>query len=117
VISVGSPGSDGSVITDGNCGKAPGDGELLVGVPVSVLQVGEADVVPVSVVGVVVVVVVGVVVLVVGVVVIGAGGGGPWTSWTMPQMIRAMRTAIRTPHPTNAIGLRHPGMGSSGPGS
>jgi hypothetical protein len=53
VISVGSPGSDGSVITEGKCGKAPGDGELLVGVPVSVLEVGEADVVAVSAVGVV----------------------------------------------------------------
>ena len=53
MISVGSPGSDGSVITEGKCGKASGDGELLVGVPVSVLEVGEADVVAVSAVGVV----------------------------------------------------------------
>jgi hypothetical protein len=51
VISVGSPGSDGSVITEGKCGKASGDGELLVGVPVSVLEVGAADVVAVSVMG------------------------------------------------------------------
>ena len=64
------------MITDGKCGKAPGDGEL-VGVPVSVLEVDEADVVPVSVVGVVVVgAAVAVVVGVVVVVVIGAGGGG-----------------------------------------
>jgi hypothetical protein len=127
VISVGSPGSDGSVMTEGRCGNAPGDGELLVGVPVSalevgvvdgvlvsVLEVGVVDVVLVSVVGAVVValVVVGVVV----VVVTGAGGGGPWASWMMPQMISATRTAISTPHPTSAIGLRHPGMGSSGSG-
>lgn len=116
MISVGSPGSDGSVITEGKCGKASGDGELLVGVPVSVLEVGEADVVAVSVVGVAAVVV-GVVVVVVVVVVTGAGAGGPWTSWMMPQMISPTRTAIRTPHPTNAIGLRHPGIGSSGSGS
>jgi hypothetical protein len=56
VISVGSPGSDGRVITEGRCGDAPGDGVLLVGVPVSVLEVGVVDVVLVSVVGVVVVV-------------------------------------------------------------
>jgi hypothetical protein len=133
VISVGSPGSDGSVITEGKCGKAPGDGELLVGVPVSVLEVGAADVVAVSVVGVVGVVdsscigrwvggttgaavVVGVVAVVGVVVVTGAEAGGPWTSWMMPQMISPMRTAMRTPHPTNAIGLRHPGIGSFGSG-
>lgn len=51
MIAVGSSGSDGSVITGGRCGNAPGDGELLVGVPVSVLEVGAADVVPVSLLG------------------------------------------------------------------
>ncbi len=99
------------MICDGSRCNAPGDGELVVGVPVSVVVgVGVVDVVPVSVVGVVVVVVVVVVVA-------GACVGAPWASWMMPQMISPIRTAMRTPHPTNAIGLRQPGMGSCGSGS
>ena len=133
MISVGSPGSDGSVITEGKCGRASGDGELLVGVRCLCWKWAR-PIVAVSVVGVVRVVdspcigrwvggttgaavVVGVVVVFGVVVVTGAEAGGSWTSWMMPQMISPTRTAIRTPHPTNAIGLRHPGIGSSGSGS
>jgi hypothetical protein len=119
VIAVGIPGKGGSVIAVGRCGNAPGDRELLVGVPVSVPEAGVVDVVGVPVVGVVVAVavVVGVVVVVVVLVVAGAGVGLPWASWMMPQMISPSRIAMRTPQPTNAIGVRQPGMGSSGSGA
>jgi hypothetical protein len=80
-------GSDGSVITEGRCGNAPGDGELVDGVPMSVVVVGVFDVVPVSVgaaVGAAVVVGVVVLVGVVVVVVTAAGFGRPWTSRMLP---------------------------------
>ncbi len=65
------------------------------------------------------VVVVGAVVVVGGVVVVtvvvtDAGVGRPCASWMMPYTISAMRAAISTPHPTNASGLRHPGVGGVG---
>jgi hypothetical protein len=77
VIAVGSPGSGGSVITDGSRGNAPDDGVLVaVGVPVSaVVVVG----LPVSV--VVVALDGGVVVVIV---VAGSRGGLPLASWMMP---------------------------------
>ena len=114
MISVGSAGGDGDAITEGTSGKASGGGESTVGVPASA---------------------VGVVVLVdslgigrcwlggttgaavVGVVsVTGAEVGGPWASWRMPQRFSAMRTAMGTPHPTNAISLRQPGVDAAGSG-
>ncbi len=62
------------------------------------------------------VVVVGVVVVMVAVTVLvtDAGVGRPWASWMMPKMISPIRTAINTPQPANARGLRHPGVGSGG---
>ncbi|MDX6502142.1 MAG: hypothetical protein QOG23_5402, partial [Blastocatellia bacterium] len=127
MISVGSPGSAGSVITDGSCGNGYPWLDRVVGVVVAVdVGVSLEDAVGASVVGVVVVcaldceaggVVVaaldGRVVVVAGVGAIGFCGGAPWTSWMMPQMISAIRTAMRMPHPDNAIGLRQPGIGSS----
>ncbi len=133
VISVGSPGSAGSVITEGSGGngKDPGDGVALIvgvsglaldGVGISVVIVGAdswyvcwplggttgetldgGDSVDVG----------GVVIT------MGAGscGGAPWASWMMPQTISAIRMAIRVPQPANAMGLRQPGIGSESSGS
>lgn len=124
----------GSVICGGRVGNAPGDGlapvvpvvvggVVVVVVVVVVLVVvvvvvgGEVVVVVVVVVRVVVVgavVVVGGMVVVVTVVVTDAGVGRPRASWMMPYTITAMRAAISTPQPTNASGLRHPGMLGAG---
>ncbi|VAZ71164.1 hypothetical protein LAUMK4_00328 [Mycobacterium persicum] len=116
----------GSVICGGRVGNAPGDGLA----PVVPVVVGEVVVVVVVVVvlvvvvvvvgGEVVVVVVGAVVVVGGMVVVvtvvvtDAGVGRPCASWMMPYTITAMRAAISTPQPTNASGLRHPGMLGAG---
>lgn len=103
----------GSVICGGRVGNAPGDGLA----PVVPVVVGEVVVVVVVVVRVVVVgavVVVGGMVVVVTVVVTDAGVGRPCASWMMPYTITAMRAAISTPQPTNASGLRHPGMLGAG---
>ncbi|WP_075546369.1 hypothetical protein [Mycobacterium persicum] len=116
----------GSVICGGRVGNAPGDGlapvvPVVVGEVVVVVVVGVVLVVVVVVVGgeVVVVVVgdvvvVGGMVVVVTVVVTDAGVGRPCASWMMPYTITAMRAAISTPQPTNASGLRHPGMLGAG---
>jgi hypothetical protein len=107
-------GSDGSVITEGRCGNAPRDGDL-VAVPVSVVVAGVGDGVPASVVGDMVVAAVGLAVVAggaVGAVVTAAGVWLSWASWTRPQMITPIRTAISTAQPTNAIGLRQVGMAS-----
>jgi hypothetical protein len=99
VISVDSPGSDGGVITEGSRGNrdAPGDGLLVVVVGVPEFSV---DAVGASVAGVVEVfeVIVGAMVV----------AGSCWGA--------RLRVA-RCPHPTNAIGLRQPGIGSSDSGS
>jgi hypothetical protein len=102
-------GTDGSVITEGMCGKAPRDGALVV-VAVSVVVVGVVDGVSLSVDGGVVVAVVagGAVV----VVVTAEGIARSWASWSMPQTITAIRNAISTAQPTSAIGLRQPGTAS-----
>jgi hypothetical protein len=102
-------GSGGSVITEGRCGNAPRDGDL-VGVPVSVVVADVVDGMLASVVGGVVVAVVadGAV----GAVVTAVGVWLSWASWTRPQMITPIRTAITTAQPTNAIGLRQVGMAS-----
>lgn len=99
----------GNVISDGRwCGNPPG--ELLV---VVVVVVDVPVPVVVVVVVVVVTVVVVVVVLVVGVVVVaGVGVEFSLVSMMMPQMISPISTAMVTPQPTNAHGLRQPGMGS-----
>jgi hypothetical protein len=105
-------GSDGSVITEGRCGNAPRDGDL---VGVSVVVAGVVDGVLASVVGGVVVAAVGLAVVVggaVGTVVTAAGVWLSSASWTRPQMITPIRTAISTAQPTNAIGLRQVGMAS-----
>lgn len=122
----------GSVICGGRVGNAPGDGlapvvpvvvgEVVVVVVVVVVLVvvvvvvvgGEVVVVVVRVVVVGAVVVVGGMVVVVTVVVTDAGVGRPCASWMMPYTITAMRAAISTPQPTNASGLRHPGMLGAG---
>jgi hypothetical protein len=133
VISVGSPGSAGNVITDGSGGSenAPGDGlVLIVGVSgfaldevgISVVIVGaDSRYVCCGVGGTTGATLDGGDSVDVGGVVIkmGAGscGGAPRASWIMPQTINAIRTAIRVAQPANAIGLRQPGIGSSSSGS
>jgi hypothetical protein len=126
VISVGNPDSDGSVITEGSRGNgnAPGDGlpVVVVGVPEFSLDAVGASAAGWSRVGGATGAALdgGVVevfeVMVGAMVVAGSCGGAPGTSCTMPQMISPSRTAVSTPHPTNAIGLRQPGIGSSGSG-
>jgi hypothetical protein len=107
-------GSDGSVITEGRCGNAPRDLDL-VGVSVSVVVAGVVDEGLVSVVGGVVVAGVGLAVVAggaVGVVVIADGAAPSWDSWSMPQTITPMRNAITAAQPTNAIGFRQVGTAS-----
>lgn len=117
-------GSDGNVITEGRWGKPPGEADLVVDVPVSVVVTGVFADVRVSVDGVVDVVplpAAGVVVAAVGAgavadggVVVTAGAVLSWASWTIPQTISPTRTVISRPQPTSAIGLRQPGTGSFG---
>ena len=113
VITEGTSGKasgDGDVITEGTSGKASGDGESMVGVPVGVVVLVESSIGPCCVRGTTGAAVVGVVS------VTGAEVGGPWASWRIPQRFSAMRTAMGTPHPTNAISLRHRGIGAAGSG-
>lgn len=130
MISVGSPGSAGNVITDGSggSGKAPGDGlVLIVGVSgfaldevgISVVIVGaDSWYVCCGVGGTTGATLDGGGVVAVGAMVMaGSCGGAPRASWIMPQTINAIRIAIRVPQPANAIGVRQPGIGSSSSGS
>ena len=118
MISVGSPGSDGSVITEGGRGNgnAPGDGLLVVvvGVPEFSVDAVGASVAGVALDGGVVEVFEG---MVGAMVVAGSCRGALCASCTMPQMISPSRIAMSTPHPTNVIGLRQLGIGSSDSGS
>ena len=116
MISVGSPGSDGSVITEGGRGNgnAPGDGLLVVVVGVPEFSVDAVGASGVALDGGVVEVFEG---MVGAMVVAGSCRGALCASCTMPQMISPSRIAMSTPHPINAIGLRQPGIGSSDSGS
>ena len=116
MISVGSPGSDGGVITEGSRGNrdAPGDGLLVVVVGVPEFSVDAVGASGVALDGGVVEVFEG---MVGAMVVAGSCRGALCASCTMPQMISPSRIAMSTPHPINAIGLRQPGIGSSDSGS
>jgi hypothetical protein len=107
-------GNDGSVITEGMCGKAPRDGALVVVARSVVVGVVEGE--SLSVDGGAVPAVVGVTVVVaggaVGVVVTADGVARSWASWSMPQTMTAIRKAMSTAQPTSAIGLRQPGTAS-----
>ena len=120
----GSPGTAGSVITDGSWGSGSAAGDELVLVSGGIVSASVVDGAGISV-------LVGVFCCNVRVggttggaleggtggvvrVMVGSCGGAPRESCMMPQTISAIRMAISAPHPAKAIGVRQPGIGSSG---